>query len=851
MKKINLLLKRILPCLLIIVTVFALASCKGCKKGSTNTYPSVTPNINDPKGTYLSIGDYKVTNETVYTRLLLTYGLETLQDMIAKDYLAGESYDPYYSDEDFNEKYEEIIYGDLTDEAERAEALEAFNKDMRAIGLFTEAERKAYYKLTYDKMNYVVKVFKDYVEEYNNDEANEEDYFTEEQFKEYHETNNLPKVSAIVVTFDSQYQALQIMEKCGVNINKLTGNWEINGAEATAETLKEAFINIYNEVNESKEAVKEYEAKDLNKISATIKNKVYGLEVLDAENISKSYTHAPNVYGNRYFLVLKTAENKEGIKEYDELTDKEKEDIFHALVENSISDHNITKILGETFTDLKIYDEGLETRYIESLTTAYEGLGSKDEICYKATTDEDAKVIARYNVNGTEKTITAQALFDEMLKQYGAALTFSLLQQYSVLSNSKYNSVYNILNGQILDQEKYDKYYKTDVRQYKTSFEAGNYASSGFPASYGWENFLRDYLGVNKEEDLMISLDSSLFKAAQDVIAETVWLKVTEGTNEDGTATSIYDDSLVQTEMENIYNKFYNAAVIGLYAFYDKDNDNIGDIYDTDRDSDAVSEALLELAYNKAEEIVKRDAYLNKTLETALTEVVNQYNLSSTTNKDSIWYSYKRAGLRLFVISTVTYTSSSAINDKLSSEIKILWDAAVNFKDEENGTDITGKSLDPSYRYTITDEDKVLHAHSVSASDFTSHVFFTNNANENEDEFNIAYKVSLTKATNASYIGTATSGVYKPTYKDYQNYLKDSTSVTTSMKTAITTYYIPAINNILKIDGVSNAKTLNIILDMVKDLVDDTTVSVNNAEVKIRVEQLIKDTYTETPEVTE
>ena len=61
------------------------------------------------------------------------------------------------------------------------------------------------------------------------------------------------------------------------------------------------------------------------------------------------------------------------------------------------------------------------------------------------------------------------------------------------------------------------------------------------------------------------------------------------------------------------------------------------------------------------------------------------------------------------------------------------------------------------------------------------------------------------------------------------------------MKTAITTYYIPAINNILKIDGVANAKTLNSILEMVKGLVKDTNMS---DSVKAKVELLIQDTYT-------
>ena len=43
---------------------------------------------------------------------------------------------------------------------------------------------------------------------------------------------------------------------------------------------------------------------------------------------------------------------------------------------------------------------------------------------------------------------------------------------------------------------------------------------------------------------------------------------------------------------------------------YDKDNDGIGDYYLDGTDTDSVSEALINLAYHKAYEIVARDAYL-------------------------------------------------------------------------------------------------------------------------------------------------------------------------------------------------------------------------------------------------
>ena len=224
MKKTNLLFKRILPCLLILITVFTLVSCKGCNKQTVQTsYPSVTPQIDKPTDAYLTIGDYKVTNETVYARLLKQYGLETLEDMIIKDIIAGTEYDKFYSEEDFKKNLDEIIYGDLTDATERDEALEEFELDMRASGFFSKEAYEAYYKYTYDKMNYVVKVFKDYIAKYDADEANEEDFFTEEAYEDYYKANNRPKVSIILITFDSQHQANKVMESAGINLNKLNG----------------------------------------------------------------------------------------------------------------------------------------------------------------------------------------------------------------------------------------------------------------------------------------------------------------------------------------------------------------------------------------------------------------------------------------------------------------------------------------------------------------------------------------------------------------------------------------------------------------------------------------------------
>ena len=846
----KLFLKRILPCLLVIVAIITLSSCKGCTdaESTSSNYPSQIPTINDPNGTFMQIGDYKVTNQTVYNRLLLNYGLETLQDMIDADITNGVAYDPHYSDKDFEENLDEIIYGDLTDEEEKAEAFENFKKGMRASGYFTEEAYKEFYLLAYKKMNYVVKEFKAYIEEYNAENP-DEPYFSEETIKDYYEQNNLPKVTTIVITFDSEYQARQTMLAHGIDLNNLNGNWTINGEAATTETITNVFKAMYKAINGAETTGTTYTAEEIAKISSTIKSAVYDLEPLTEETLTSSYTHAPKSYSSRYFLALNIAEDDSEVEPFNE------DDVKHALVENTMSEHYITKILGEKYIEMgvKFYDQGIETRYIAEFNNAYKQLGISEYDAFEATNEESSTVIASYTLNGVKKEITAQQLFDKLVKQYGAALSLSLLQQYSVLANSDYNKVYNILTGEVIDQEKYDEYYKADIQEYKSAFEAGDYADSGFPASYGWENFIRDYIGVTKESDILISLDSSLYKDAQDILAKTIWLDYEEITNEEtGETTTKPNDARVQAEIEKIFNEFFSASVIGVYVFYDKNLDNVGDFYETpDVDTDASSAALLNEIYKVAAEKVEANKHLNKTLESSIAEVVTEYKLATTNH--TVWGQYKKAGLRATAMSSVSYTSSSAINEDLKANIKSLWDEIVAIKDgvDKEGVaskvaKITGQNLDPGYRYTVENKQtSTKETKYATALDFTSDVFFTNNASEEEGKYNIAYKISVTKAVNAAYI-TQSKGIYKPIYEDYEKYVAGET-LSSATKTAVTTYYVPAINNLLKVNGVTNAATINKLLDACTTHLENVTWSVADNNFKAQVEALMADTYT-TPE---
>lgn len=905
MKKFKLLLTRILPCLLVVLCVITFV---GCKPEEESNYPSVSPTVSDPNGTFMTIGNYKVTRKTVYDRLVQNYGLDIIEDLINKDIVSNVPYDSHYSEEDFELNYEIIKYGADPDDSSKSnkanlteeqikEADAEFLENMRANGYFDEKTYKEeYYKLSYLTMNYVVTKFKEFVKDYDNDEDNEEPYYSEDDMKSYYESNNHAKVKAIIIVFDSEYQALQEMKNCGVNINSLNGTWEINGTEANYASLKEVFEKIYKNVYGKDYTEKVYEYKDLSTISTVIASKAYDLESLDTnkEQMNKAYTHAPLVAGTRYYLMLKLEEDASGYTPYDELTDKS--DIVHSLVENTITEDYITKILGEAHvaSKLKIYDQGLETKYVVEYDAAYANLEITDYDAFPTTDDESATVVASYEVNGKKVEITADQLYELLIKQYGSSISLSILQQYSLLANKEYNSVVDFLTDEILDQDKFDEYYKDDVQQFKTSFEEGKYASSGYPASYGWENFIHDYLGVNSEMEIIKSMDSSLLSASKDILAKTIWTNIKTVTDEEtGETSEVVDDEQVQAEMEKIFNEFFSVSMIGVYVFYDKDDDGVADDYANGADSDALSNSLLNEIYKQAENLYNNEKNLDTTFETALSETVVEYKLASTTH--SVWGTYKKAGLKATSISSTSYTNSSSINDTLKDALKALWTKAWEIDDQK----LAGKTLDPGYRYKSDIDDidsekiisfsenvlevkqsgfatndlvrftyenvkyvkKVLSVKKSEANEnnylltlsdeyvplvnyytplnFTSDTLFINNSSDDENHY-LAYKVSLVKIVDHTYISGKT---YKPSLEDYEKYLADSSSVGSTTKTAITTYYIPAIENLLTVDGVSDAKVVNAILKLCETNLENASWGSDGATIKAQLAQLIEDSY--------
>ena len=114
-------------------------------------------------------------------------------------------------------------------------------------------------------------------------------------------------------------------------------------------------------------------------------------------------------------------------------------------------------------------------------------------------------------------------MFDALTERYGAVITLLFVQQYVVL-NSKHNDVMNYVTGEILNSDKYDEYVEADIEAYKESFEDGDFESYGFHASYGWTNFLRDYLGLSEEAAIIVDFNSSLYEDVLALLTKSLYM---------------------------------------------------------------------------------------------------------------------------------------------------------------------------------------------------------------------------------------------------------------------------------------------------------------------------------------
>ena len=131
------LLKRFIPCLLIVLSIFAIVSCKD---GNKYEYPNPSP-LYTNEGTFVQVGDLKVTNKDVYNRLIQSYGIEEIKNVIdaqlLKDVVLTEEQERDFQDQLLESKYGTTDVDSLTEEEKieqqqlRRQFIDDFKRNLR------------------------------------------------------------------------------------------------------------------------------------------------------------------------------------------------------------------------------------------------------------------------------------------------------------------------------------------------------------------------------------------------------------------------------------------------------------------------------------------------------------------------------------------------------------------------------------------------------------------------------------------------------------------------------------------------------------------------------------------------
>lgn len=832
-------IKNLLLIMIVLLGVFTLAGC-----GNKYKYPSETPEVTNPKEVVLTIGDYKVTKEQMYYRNLTSYGVDVLNSLIDDALLP--KFESLTAEEkaDYEDYKNEKIYltTDLEklDAEEKADAEKTFKKSQVLNGNYTDAEIEAALKLEYRRFVFASKEMKEEMENFepvtNDDgEVIQEEYFTETEIKNAIATVYPTESTIILLTFRSELEAKSLLEAVGIYADqydyrgwhKLVKDAEGNkeaGELLTQTEVYDAFIEMYNtlyghmgcsikenaykaegnkyvwDLQENANGYNnfKYTYNQLSAISSTIAKKVF--DTLTTENFSSSYTIAPNKYLTKYFLAIEV-EEKEAVG----ITSSDK-DVEKQLIKSKLSDALINNYLYEKRidSDLVIYDRGLEILYADAYNAVVSSL-SIDKT-YEKTSLTSKTNVATLDVDGKAVAITADDLSDAMNAKYGVSTGIGFAGQAILLADAKYSKVFDIVTGEILDQEAYDKLYEEEIASYKEELEAGTFATLGYPKGYGWENFLRDRLGVLSELELLAL--GSVYDDALTALGETTYTFSNDASIAiNGLFTKVllgelsreaYEQQIagyveaaentIQYQMQKVVDEYYNLNAYSIRVYTDLDHNGAAD--ELTDEAKAYAEVLIN--YFIAEGT--NTSVAGKTYAERIATLVKEYNLAAYNDMTKVgnvtFAELKEAGIEVTLSTATTYSSKTENDEEFGKVLKGLWNQVKDGKIAEKTFTSTTK--------TVKFEDELV-------SDFYT------------TEYAVS-KVVVTEANDYTYIVNNTKvKQVLPTEELIDRYLivnkedEDKTdeelklSVSTKEKAAIEAYYKVAMNEFTSEEALGEA----------------------------------------------
>lgn len=763
-------------CLLACVSCSKCNKCKKCNKNLTpeGYCPLEIPQLSDPNGTFMKVGNYTVTNQQAYYQLLNSFetdatyqmlnsfGIEAMMSIIDENLITTT-----YDENDFKEYLDEIIYGD------EEHTQDNFDKFINELPLFRLSNNpsdanyyETFYRLRFKRIQYAKDKFKNEVSS---------DYFTQERKESefnslYRKENNL-----IIIRFTSLNEARYFMEKH--NVNPLSETWQsLDGTNYTPEEIQTRFEEIYSDYYNTKDtAVKKYTYDDLSAISALLASDVYTWK-------EKTHSKVPTSYKNSTgtFLIYKVSETG-NLDNGQVVTYAEKEsEVMESLINEEITNAFVTlKAMDvEIANGLIIYDPALENSYKLYYDVINQSLGkTENQYTAFAKSNEESKVNAfSYVKDGVRIYVTAQTLYERLLSFYSDYVAALFVKQYLILKD---NGVVDLGSLGVINQEKYDQYYSTDVKPYFDEFNANKYETISYPTTYGWNNFLRDFFGLLSDQHMVINFDSSLYNANLAKYKENLFLDKNK------------TDSLVQAEMEKIFNEYLYLTAISVSAYFDKDLDNKADEVEENSSQATLLKQLVETVYSEVE---RRFDY-KVTIAKILSDIQLEYNRTNK-DKDTVWKVFKENNIVLKIGNSQTFTNQSIVSDKLKETLQVQYKNIIKYKQENNGVDLSGQDLSKGYTYTFNSTTKSVN--SLTFFDKETYITFDENT----------YSTAFAIKANKQYYIDEKVGSYKPTLEMYHKYYEDPSSLKDEEKKCVYYYYLVAIENIINANEL--VKTINV-----------------------------------------
>lgn len=502
-------MKKTLLVLMLLISMFLISACGNSKKN---------PNISNPDAIYMSATEggftYSIKNKDLYATLKKQVGLSTLLDIIDIDLLQNTKKDnvSYWdmAKESVVERLNDDIFPngkeDLTKEEILDEEQKYYDQMFMNYGLTSKTDVEEYYQLIIARELYAKEQLRlAYAEEDLKDEIDK--YFNANYMNGYY---------AIIVSFDSYLLLNNAMKQLGYDFKNNDWIKLENGTIPTVSEITQAFIDLYNMQNASKvegyptstlslNLDNEYKVVDGKYVFALNKaDKLFYTHAditsyqLEIQQLLKShmssylegdnwYTKTPQNYKNgaRYSLVLKIAE-----KVYDKEVEKAniREKLLEAKLTNAYISEAIIKLRAEN--NLVIFDKQLEDSYITKVKDV--------KFDHAATKERSNQLVAK--INNFE--YTADKLFHTMASSYGISAVANQLEYIRFLENMNLNDIYNFNTKEVIDATEFT-IIKQAVKDEKSNFEKDVYKDKGYPASYGWTNFLQNVYGVENEEELL------------------------------------------------------------------------------------------------------------------------------------------------------------------------------------------------------------------------------------------------------------------------------------------------------------------------------------------------------------